>query len=71
MVALLAALMINLGFAEALVAFCVSAVLLLGGVILQVILARYQRAEFLNDAAGEALRLNPSIEEKYLTDKTE
>lgn len=37
----------------------------------QVILARYQRAEFLNDAAGEALRLNPSIEEKYLTDKTE
>lgn len=35
----------------------------------QVILARYQSAEFLNEAAGEALRLNPEIEEKYLNDK--
>ena len=39
-VALLTALMINLGFTEALVAFCVGAVLLLTGVILQLILAR-------------------------------
>ena len=35
----------------------------------QVILARYQSAEFLNEAAGEALRLNPEIEEKYWDDK--
>ena len=35
----------------------------------QVILTRYQSAEFLNEAAGEALRLNPEIEEKYLNDK--
>lgn len=37
----------------------------------QVILARYQSADFLNDAAGEALELNPGIEEKYLNKKTE
>ena len=31
----------------------------------QVILTRYQSAEFLNEVAGEALRLNPEIERKY------
>lgn len=35
----------------------------------QVILARYQSADFLNEAAGEALRLNPEIEKKYINDK--
>lgn len=34
---------------------------------LQVILTKYQRAEFLNDAAGEALDLNPEI--KRLVDE--
>ena len=34
----------------------------------QVILTRYQSAEFLNDAAGEALSLNPEIERKYIKD---
>ena len=34
----------------------------------QVILARYQTAEFLNDAAGEALELNPGIE-KYIEER--
>lgn len=33
----------------------------------EVILTRYQRAEFLNVAAGEALRLNPECE-KYIKD---
>ena len=36
---------------------------------INVILARYQSADFLNEAAGEALRLNPEIEQKYLNDK--
>ena len=31
----------------------------------QVILTRYQAADFLNDAAKEALELNPLIDEKY------
>ena len=31
----------------------------------QVLLTRYQAADFLNDAAGEALRLNPEIEREY------
>ena len=31
----------------------------------QVILTRYQSADFLNEAAGEALSLNPEINEKY------
>lgn len=35
----------------------------------RVILARYQSADFLNEAAGEALALNPGIESKYLNDK--
>ena len=35
----------------------------------RVILARYQSADFLNDAAEEALALNPEIESKYLNDK--
>lgn len=35
----------------------------------QVLLARYQSAEFLNEAAGVALSLNPEIEKKYVTDK--
>ena len=34
----------------------------------QVILARYQSAEFLNDAAADALRLNPEIEKRYIKD---
>lgn len=36
----------------------------------EVILTRYQSAEFLNVAAGEALRLNPECE-KYIKDKNE
>lgn len=32
----------------------------------QVILTRYESADFLNEAAGEALALNPEIEKKYL-----
>ena len=35
----------------------------------QVILTRYQSADFINEAAGEALRLNPEIEKEYLNDK--
>ena len=35
----------------------------------QVILTRYEKADFLNEAAGEALRLNPEIEKKYVNDK--
>ena len=35
---------------------------------IEVILSRYQSADFLNEAAGEALRLNP-IAEKYINDK--
>lgn len=31
----------------------------------QVILTRYQAADFLNEAAGEALSLNPEINERY------
>lgn len=35
---------------------------------IRVLLTRYEQAEFLNDAAGEALRLNPNCE-KYLNEE--
>lgn len=37
---------------------------------IKVILERYKRAELLNEAAGEALKLNPECE-KYITDKVQ